>query len=256
MIAEVLFYIDFLSLSKLAERVKIEAGFPFRGVAIKGVIMDILLAIVSIMAGALLVPGRWWGNRQRGARPKHWPWMEEDYIYCVWGLLMFLVILPFLMEVSWWQVLIALGLLIGAEYAHYTPAWGKWFPHADKDTSWEKEGILGEYVIDPMTTLILGYYMPSDLKKEKARIIKYKTLAFALRFGLCALPKYAVIAYFTVPWAIIWVLPMFTAGLIYKRNFAEFAGEMRTVHAELETGLMVGVVDATLTLALMAVFLL
>lgn len=215
------------------------------------------MSAVAFMAfGLVLCPSRYWLNRERGKDTK-------DRVFCAPKLVIyvafaFITLCAFAVAMGGWFngyiIAVALLMLIACEWFHYSAGgWGKWFPHADKDTSGEYEA--GEWLVDRLAALLCGYKHNAALYEQNPfAVIHYKKVAFSIRFALWSAPKYLLLSYLCgscLP--MLGVVMLAPAGLIYgrySRKYGARAAEKRIPPSERMTGLLVGLSDAAIATTL------
>lgn len=202
-----------------------------------------LFSVLAILGSAYF---HWFLNRERGASDEESVLkLSEWQIWVIWSMITTLIFCHFIVV----PVLLAIALVTAGYFIHYAPGWGKWWPQA-KDTSMEKE----IQWIDWLTSKIVGYKYTSSTKIYD--VIKYKRIAFNLRFGMYSIPLYATLAWLTnsfIP--LIAIIPMFYAGNIYKHGFRDQFAEDSTVWSEHHVGLMVGVTQALIGIIMWILYL-
>jgi hypothetical protein len=168
----------------------------------------------------------------------------------IWAAQLTLALLPWIVELhpemmALMITLSLLGLIMG-NFTLFSPGWGKWFPQI-RDTHFEDEGLLGKYLIDPLTKKLVGYrYMSYTPDKE---VIKYKIVALYLRFSLCSIPKYVAIGIITQ--SHLPLLGIFLSGLIslvYWAIFESIDDNTELAESEKYSGLYLSCVDILIIL--------
>lgn len=214
-----------------------------------------IIETLSILALVLIPPAYLLGNWQRGRGTDRAPWLNKKLIYIIWSIQLMVASLAILNQV--WGPAIAmiaasalvLGLVIG-NLVLFSPAWGKWFPQL-RDTSMEIEGWVGQFLIDPLTSKVLGYKYMGYTEPKLA--LRYKTVAFSLRFIIFSVVKYGVLAVsFSSLIPLMGIILSGLVGPIYRLVFDASNDQYDVSESEKGAGLTLAVVDMFIILMVTA----